>query len=121
LLIKELSGKYASFVAPEYSLFQCFEGGDVVSPPEKKEKMNLNQANVPSLPTGAGDRARPSRAVLGNLAETGSDFALPPESMKYVQYVVKIFAPSLLCVFALKPFAQSCPDVAPMWPHRFAT
>jgi hypothetical protein len=49
--------------------------------------------------------------------KTGSDFALPPESMKSVQSVVKIFAPLLLCVFALKPFAQSCPDVAPMWPH----
>ena len=65
-------------MAPEYSLFQCFEGGDVVSPPEKKEKMNLNQANVPSLPTGAGDRARPSRAVLGTLAENRIRFRSSP-------------------------------------------
>jgi hypothetical protein len=41
LLIKELSGKNASFVAPEYSPFQCFESGDLVSPPEKEEENEL--------------------------------------------------------------------------------
>jgi hypothetical protein len=28
------------FLVPAYTLFQCFEGGDVVSPPGKKGKIN---------------------------------------------------------------------------------